>query len=306
MRMTGSRGRARWTRRGTVAPALALVLMSLYPAQPTARASDLKLPSLKGITTVVGSDMGWMNVRLPRDVDPWGTYEGSVDDQPAHDLRGNGRVIGFVLTEDNSEVPLGQGPTLVGHSIGKCMKRGCRARGFLVSWIFASNLAERDGKQVLPAGRYRLYLIADGAPVRMRLEFAGLKGKTRLSPQNRVQSKLKSLRPHVEGDAGESLYWAGTSSDLSGPGFALTVLWMEGDDLEGGVGTCIYEREPPPQEVAYVPPCPAADMSDPNLISADDAEVGYFGLTLPAGMGVWRTVPETPERAGALALWMRL
>lgn len=289
---------------------LALVVCvpgTVLSSQAASAAANSRPPALRGVTTIVGSDTGWAKVRLPRDVDPFGNYEGQVVERPGYDLRGNGRVIGFVLTAERGREELGEGPTLFGWSIGRCMRPACQARGFLTSWVFTRNLPREDGKEILPAGDYRLYLIADGAPVRIRMELAGLKGRGTIAPTRHASAELTSLRPLAAKKGDDTVYWGGTSSALSGSGFALAELWMDGDEVEDGVGSCIYEtREPPDGDAAYMPPCPLADVSDVNLVNAQNNEVGYFAWSeLPRGMGLWRTASSEPERVGAVTLWLK-
>lgn len=285
--------------------AAATLLLGILPPSQASQPHP-KAPALAGVTTIIGNKTAVQEVRLTSPVDPAGNYEGPVDKIPGYDLRGDGRIVGFVLTQVSKDFPLGQGPTLYGWSLGRCMQRGCEAKGFLMSWVFWENTVSRGGKDVLPKGTYRLYLIADGAPARIRLELDGLRGRRTITPHQPANSEIRSMEPQVREDGAETLYWTGARSEFEpGGGFSVAELWVDGPDVQGAAGSCTYtDTSPPPEDVAYVPPCPTADLFDANMIDADYNEVGFFDLSLPQAMGLWRTVPQEPTRAGAVAFWL--
>lgn len=285
-----------------------LMLLGLLPAvllAPPAQAR-WRPPKLAGLTRVHGTGTGWMPVRLPRDVEPFPAPDQGPPPPPIT-FSGNGRVIGFVMTRVIDGKASADGPALFGWRLGHCTERGCEYRGPGVAYAYSWRPEDRDGgRQVLPKGRYRLYLIADGAPTRIRIPFPGLDGETTVRPRRAATADLTALEPLSNEDENGTMYWAGKNAELTGEGFALAMLWMDGEDVDGQAGSCIYEdRSPPPGDTAYMPPCPTANVTDANFVDADSNEVGYFGPgTLPLGMGLWRSA-EKVDRAGAITLWLR-
>lgn len=279
----------------------------LVPGQP-ATASKRRM-DLGGVTWITADRSSSMKVRLPADVDPNGNYEGPIDPQPGYQMGGRGRVVGFVLTKEEPGTPLGEGPTLYGWRLGRCMRPGCRMRGFGITWVFYKHSQRRHGKDILPAGNYRLYVIADGARARFRLELSGLTGEVRVRPNRPIENfRLYSLRPQLAYSGDDRVYWAGRSSPMKGRGFSLSALWIDDRNVEGAGGSCTYmDTTPPPSEAAYVPPCPLADETNPNFVNADYNEIGFFHLgELAKGMGLWHTINDPARNAGAIALWMKL
>ncbi|HYO60916.1 MAG TPA: hypothetical protein VEU29_03350 [Actinomycetota bacterium] len=262
---------------------------------------------LGGVTKIVGDGSAWMRIRLTTDVDPHAKDE----DQPATRLpfriRGDGRLVAAVLTQEAQPGELGSGPSLTIWSLGRCAERACETSGFRTSWMFSQNLVESDGRQVLPAGDYRLYFIADGAPARVRIDLADLSGYKRLSPSRPVQSELRTLAPlSVEDEEEGSVYYGGRHAPFEGSGFALAGLWLDGEGSDTQAGSCIYEtRTPPPGQTAFAPPCPAADVSSLSFASSDYNEIGYFSVgALPLAMGLWRKAAETTQQAGGVTVWV--
>ena len=284
-------------RLGLAALAGIALVIGVLPTGHAAREKS-QPPALTALTTITGNRTVSQTVRLPTAV--------HLREASLRGIRGDGRIVGFILSKIDQGTPLGKGPTLFGWRLGRCMKKGCAAKGFTLSWLLWENAESRDGEDILPRGRYRLFLIADGGPARVKLQLGGLQGERTISPENPVESSMISLRPKVRHEGGESLYWTGTASELKGPGFALSELWVDGPQVQGSAGTCIYTKtSPPPDNLAYVPPCPTADLFDANVISADHNEIGFYDFGLPRAMGLWRTVPQEPKRAGAVALWLK-
>lgn len=299
------------TRKSTCSMAAVVLTITLLQgvAGPLAPAAASVRPRhrLGGVTKVVGDGSAWMRVRLTADVDP----NAKDEDQPATRLpfriTGDGRVVAAVLTQEVASGEIGSGPSMYVWSLGRCAERACETTGFRTTWLFSENLVESDGRQVLPAGNYRLYLVADGAPARVRIDLADLSGYRRLSPSRPVQSELRTLAPLSAEDEEGSVYYGGRRAPSEGSGFALAGLWLDGEGSDTQAGSCIYEtRTPPPGQTAFAPPCPAADVSTLSFASGDYNEVGYFSLgSFPQAMGLWRKAAETTQKAGGVTVWMK-
>jgi hypothetical protein len=278
-------------------------------AGPIAPASASVRPRhrLAGVTKIVGDGSAWMRVRLTKDIDP----HAQDPDRPAGRLpaqiTGDGRVVAAVLTRGVASGEIGSGPSIYLWSLGRCAERACATSGFRTTWLFSQNLAEAaDGRRVLPAGNYRLYLVADGAPARVRIDFPELSGRRKLSPSRPVRDELHTVEPLSAEDEEGNVYYGGAHAPFDGPGFALGGLWLDGEGSDTQAGSCVYEtRMPPPGDAAFAPPCPTADVSTISFASGDYNEVGYVGLgVLPLAMGLWRKAADTTRNAGGLTLWL--
>ena len=263
---------------------------------------------LRGVTTFVARRPGSANVYLPKDVDV--TPQGSgVDKQPPYDFTGNGRLIAVFITQFDDDTPLGDGASLLAWSDRRCLKKGCKARGFLFNnAITFGPLERRHGKVYLPMGDYKVFYVADGARTKFRMELRGLKGKTTIRPRGAMTSRLKSLRPSSETVGDEQTYYGGRSTNLSGRGLTLLGFWMvgEAETVRGEAGYCVYD-ERPDDAMSFMPPCPLADDSQTFPQNAGSTEFTRYngpGLTIEQGLGAHYTTPTTLKKAGGVTLWI--
>jgi hypothetical protein len=270
--------------------------------------SGTRLPRLRAVTKFVGRHPGSAHVYLPKDVDVTVGGGGDVDKQPPYDFRGNGRVIAFLLTQVDDDTPLGDGASLLAWSWGRCSKRACKARGFLINnAVTFGPLEERDDKRYLPAGKYEVFYVADGARTSFRLELEGLKGKRKIHPHGSITSELKTIKSESTTADDEHTYWGGRSTDLAGRGLSLLGFWMVGEDetVMGEAGYCVYE-EKPDGVMPYMPPCPLADDGQTIPVDAGSAEFSRYtaSLTIDQGMGAYYTTTTDLKKAGGADLWI--
>lgn len=258
-----------------------------------------RVPVLRGHTTVTADSTTFTTVRLPRDVEGFEEIETT--------LHGRGRVRGLVLTEVAEN--FSDAATYVTVAPGYCTTPGCGdEENEYGGWSF---LLYRGG--VLPAGTYRLFVIADGAPQRVELRIEGLRGRTSITPKNPALVDLDSFRHHPISTPDGPVWMGGGFSELGGPsrGFALLEMWGYSDvpaPRPYTWGTCVYwEREHPAPDRAFAPTCPGSEQPQTHFV---DAARGYVAaLTafgdLPYGMGGYSVVPLT-SRHGGVGLWMPL
>lgn len=206
-------------------------------------------PALAGVTVVSGSRTGSVFVSVPQ--------AASVSIQPsAKSIAGNGRAAGALL------VAVDPGPkkrtTYALTRIAFCAAAGC-VTDKTRSAEFAFYDGDYDDEELrVPAGRYVLYVIADGAPVSVTMKFRGLAGSTRITPTGPADFGVGPPPVAItEGTTG-AVYSAGKATDMSGPGsFSLSALRIASDNWAAGpVTTCLYDRKPP-QTVGFGPGCPA-------------------------------------------------
>jgi hypothetical protein len=166
------------------------LLLSAAPAVAHAAAT----PRLARMTTITGSRSTSTAVVLPHGATV------RVDRPTAHSdnvtVTGNGRVAGFDLRSENgSATP----PHLFGVLTNGCYTARCTQREHIVSTVaagFASKPVGSLTQYTLPAGRYRLILIADGAPVTVRLRLDGLTGSATIRPAATASVKWQPLKPN--------------------------------------------------------------------------------------------------------------
>ncbi|HVF06008.1 MAG TPA: hypothetical protein VNA20_14295 [Frankiaceae bacterium] len=143
-------------------------------AMPSAGASPSRPAAvvLRGPVTLTGSDSYVRDVVLPRAV----TFQEQTWNTTWSITASRGRFAGYVLRR------VGTDDDQVAFALkrGYCLSRAC----VHPSWVPFANGCVCGGRtpssavRVLPAGRYRLHLIADGAPVTVKITFPGLTGRS--------------------------------------------------------------------------------------------------------------------------------
>lgn len=259
---------------------------------------------LGGITVIHGSRPATALVELPEDVDLDATYNGPVDKQPGVIHKGDGRIVAFVLTSARPDES-GFRATYASWRVGRCLKKGCTAAR---DWALINVVDNLDGR-LLPAGKYRLHFIADGAPAQVRLELPGLSDKVDLYPRGPITASVETLQPTLLDGAGEALFSGGATTKLSGNGFSALSMWVDGDGeaAKGQMGQCIHKDAPPEDRLAYSPACVGADDKDTQELRAytNDASWWEPDLRLWQGVAGWYATNSAVKRAGAIALWIK-
>jgi hypothetical protein len=286
-------------------PAIVLIAAIVVPGQGVARPASSKtaIPALAGTTVIVGSESAWTRVRVPRAFH-W-------DDVISATISGDGRGLGFVLVKEvNGAIP--KSPKAIdGIRFGDCFEEACAMR----SPIEEAGIGAAGRGDVWPAGIYRLYLIADGAPVRVTMEFPQLDGKTTIAPRIPANAVVQSLTPRVP--TTPLFYSAGDLAPFKGQGF----LWFSQTLEVPGSGTaaydwCIYHDEAPPvQATAYLPAdCPGGWHNGyrPTVREYDDPgedwlgyEVAVYMHRLPAAVGAWYSTTSPVKVGGVAAIWLK-
>ena len=154
-----------------LAAALATVLA--VGVMPSAGASSRPpAVTLGGSVTLSGSGSYVREVVLPRPV----TFQEQTWHETWRITAPRGRFAGYALRPKASEV---EGVAFA-LTRGYCLTRACARPPWVSSYgngCLCNLAGPTPGVVTLPAGRYRLYLIADGAPVTVTLKFPGLTGK---------------------------------------------------------------------------------------------------------------------------------
>lgn len=277
-----------------VAGALGLAPMTASASPP------VPIPSLAGRTTVLASSTSVTTVRLPREIE--------MPRPNMISFHGRGRVRGFVLTQRGESMM--EAPTYFTVAPGYCGTPGCgRIEAPRGGWSFLTGTP--TGK--LPAGEYRLFVIADSADLRVELTIPELRGRTTISPSEPAAIDVDSFRTHPIATPDGTVYTGGGFSDMGGDtrGFALLQMWGHRDAPEPKAyawGTCIYrEREHPYRDHAFAPGCPGSKEPQVSYVGNDRGYSLVFTAfdTLPDGMGGHSVTPLN-TLAGGVGVWMPL
>lgn len=271
-----------------VAPSQAEMIVT--PATPDA-------VNLAGVTSFTTSRSGRWRLHVPRDV-------------ALKDLRvsygGNGRVVAFVVIEQGE--PLGTGALLGGYSVGRCHRRACEARS-PYKFKFTANVEGR-----LEAGRYLVYILADGAPVSLRLEVKSASGRIRARNPESVRAHIATLP--TSSTTTSNVYSAGGFAPPDHDSlFGLFGLWLDADaHAASAYGDCFYFRGDAfaSEETAFQPGCPTGDGFRRTFVGSDPTRPGEVSLVSArlstqapvAAIGGWYAAAATVSARGAVGAWM--
>lgn len=262
------------------AVAAALLALSTVLALPSTAAAPA-VPTLGATNEITGTAMGSKVVRLARTT----TFRG--EDFKSIKIKGAGRAVGMSLIQQGA--PAGQGVSLTGLLMTFCGKPGCTGDR---TTAFGSQRTAGDGTLTLPAGLYRLYLIADGKPTRVTFTMPGQTGSMSVhpdTPERLGPVDTKDVRRTTVGDA-EVLYASGTSIELESPAplavYAIQIPRSR-EWVHGRSGVCSYGSADPSPDLAYHPGCPTgteqAALGDtvvnPGIFELDKTYFFIFGLT---------------------------
>ncbi len=214
--------------------------------------------ALAGTTVIAGDRSASMPIRVTRSVHV---------DVSQIDVTGGGRIIGFLLHRDGSWA----GPGIEDIQFGQCAAPGCRHvwKHFTEQAVIHAPDADfSNSTGTLPVGRYHLYLVADGAPVRIVLRFRELAGSVTLTPTQPERTEIVQPIATTPPSLTPMLFAAGATHRI-GPygGIQEMILWKQvNNGLERSQhGVCGYDGQAPAQATgtsAYQAPC---DVNNPSL-----------------------------------------
>jgi hypothetical protein len=222
-----------------------LVTVVLAPAVVVPASAATRLPVVAGVTELRGSTAGMVRVRVDRPA----VLRDPLEPAFRNDLvaTGGGRFAGFALVADTPGLT---GLTIVGGRLPAASGAG--------NVTLALNGAEpnADGWAV-PAGTYRLYLLADGQPAVVRLRFHGLAGSIRLTPTSRRTLVVREPAPVADAAPARVVYTAGGDNPVPGQALYFHADYMRYEVAH--VATqymgCFY-RGKPEGPAPYAPGCP--------------------------------------------------
>ena len=308
--------------RASVRVCTALVVLTsaaVVGAAPQERASagSSEVVTLGRVNVIEGTASATINVVVPKKATFDLTLRPYRPEGPTRGMSvtGAGRAVGIALTPPPPVYGLlfGTPRFLVSGRFGECNEPGCDPGRDVVNFqqpfVFPGQ-AERT-RHTLSPGKYRLQLIADGAPVRIRLVLEGLKGRTHITPTAPGSVDLKTPTVRASYLGGPSYFAAGDTFAGGRRGVALSFLSVRGPKgpLYSSYGMCGFYRDEVdvPDSAAYGPQC----LARPGQIvtgSWNDARrfdvvfyQGYAQSDLPPtdlsrGHGVWFESPNPTSR----------
>lgn len=249
----------------SAAMALLAALLTAVALSPSPGATAT-VPELGARNTFTSDHSGYSVVTLPRDA----RWKWDIFEQTTLRVTGDGRAAGFLLVREGVKKPQG----IYAAAFRVCDEPGCSKgwSGWITRLIVPVGLKwpKKGTTFTLPAGRYRAYVIADGAPVTARLTLKDLQGNVRHSPDVPVDASV-GIQPAEE--PVKNVFTGGSDYQLQSRGAALFG-FVERHDLGTAhlYNDCLYSDTPGvPQEIAFTPLCEAAG-----------AEMGFgWGASLP-------------------------
>lgn len=245
---------------------------------------------LAGKTIIKGERSGVMSVRLPRPVH-FAPFPQPAYQRPRDVLRieGRGRFVGVMMRRQSAA---GKGLLQI-VAPGLCVRSGCSPvldfpdNYYGLAYPYERGPEGQEGASgVLPAGRYHLYLIADGAPATVILRFRGLAGKTVLTPRRPASVRMVKVEPDAQapsspppGSPAKDLIYSGgdTHRFESAGGAFMSAIWKwELSEREANlVGSCDYRGLPPVSPSGT--PYQMCDSGPPTLMTTTKETSRSFG-----------------------------
>ena len=238
---------------------------------------------LAGTTIVSASRPVAIRVDLPHAA----TLSLASIDSPDVRASGDGRFIGFVLRPANASAA--DGSALIGGQLNDCFAPACVPGTHIVDYLFPLGSLEPPqptNPYTIPAGNYDLYVVPDGAPATLTLQFGGLTGATEIEPD--VTATAADYSPAAtlpSPGTGPVLFNAGTAAPIGAPGGAfLVVNSVEATADVIAAGQCLYQ-DGPPVAGTYLPQCPGSDgagafeTSNVSNTSTSVTQAGAYGVT---------------------------
>jgi hypothetical protein len=179
---------------------------------------------------------------------------------PDISISGRGRVTGFALVETGVRDMFDR-KMVVAANLRFCDRARCATEEDPYFYMagFTDIAGEGNARRyVLPAGRYLLYAIADGGPVRVTLRLHGLTGDARITPKDRADAIVSTPASSLDEPNTRVGHSYGQTYNQNGDeALYVAAQRLRGDYWANGrFGVCTYEGEPPvPAPLAYTYPC---------------------------------------------------
>lgn len=242
---------------------------------PAAARSPAPRVTLGKVNVISGDHIGGIEVHIPRAV----TIEGDPFSNDDVSYSGKGRVVGIALVEDGP--PTRQAFEVISVRWAFCGSAACEPGDYVDELTTTSNW--RGKRWRIPAGDYRLYLIADGAPAEVTLRLGELEGRTALRPTARVAGRIAAPAATAAALPTDHLF-LGRAAPMNMPTAGLLI---DSDATDYGLGpsagsqgACFW-RGRGAEDVEHKVPGPHC------LNFAERGGWGYSTQTLGGGWATW-------------------
>lgn len=266
---------------------------TVQPAEPV---------ELCGLTIIRASTSQVIRVTLTEQVDTSKPGINPLGADGAFEVEGEGPFTGVVLTED---LPARDGRLVIA---GRAFRKPQPVNVF--STMGGARHPNFEG--TLPPGQYRLYILASGSPVTVKLKFPELPGRIELTPTTPNRFDVRSLQPRIWEEGERYLYSAGADGELHTNGLLFQSIWFKtSNHIAGDHGTCYYDG-PAPEPYPYTPAC-GGSYGGPH-VSVPPGSEGYPGgrslyRGYPPGtygQGAWYVSASEVQEVGAVVFWLDL
>lgn len=266
-------------RRAATLSAVCLAL-AVSPAA-SAATTPAHPPQLGAVTEVVGSRTSSERVRLLR---PAHLDRAAL--KAAVTITGAGRARGVALVREGDDAF--KRPLLFYVTTSFCGEPGCGPDEDPPATSATRDDTAGDGVLRLPAGMYRLYLIADRDPLKVTLRLPGQRGKSTIRPTTPAGPGpiVPSNGVDVSPGGAPLAYSGGVDVETRGSE-SLGIFAMDARKTKqwayGIVGFCDYPSSPP-DPVGYAPGCPTAPFHtrvhdgviNPGVVQFDRSYTGLY------------------------------
>jgi hypothetical protein len=267
--------------------AVGLVAIPLLPNSASAA------PTLVGTTSIAGDRTGYSRVELTKPLKPF-----SHNDKPRIRLEGGGAILGIVLRTEHAIDNK--------HTTLEILRVDRQNQGSPILYSVG------NGEDGLPAGAYRLYLIAE-RPGRVTLEFPSLReGELSLAPAVHTPFDAGPLPRRTWPVPGTTPF--GRTGEVVSDGMVFSRAIVDDAPPGSRLETCFYanDEEDAAGDRAYGPGCPGGRMGYTQTATST-GDIGHWAMTSansPGRIGHGGNVTTAadaiaePVALNTFAMWM--
>ena len=272
-----------------------VLLVALVGAPASAGGQVGPTVVLGGVSVFTASQTSSVLVRIPSGVE--------LKDLKVS-YKGRGRATGFIMRKLGRYEQEGYRPVYEDVAIRTCSERAC-GTGQRVASPWCLNCSRKS----LP-GVWKLYVVADGAPVTVTFKIEGADGRVSSQPSTEVRGQIKTLPVRLESGEGNHVYAAGGFSSLKRTDYGKVGMWALGDPHAAtAADACLYYgKQRFPDDVAWGPGCSLIADSYPVVRATPAGQGGVIYTSSaydnPRGLGAWYSTASTVQSHGAVAFWI--
>jgi hypothetical protein len=282
-----------------------LVVGALIVSAGASFAEARPLPrALGAINVISGSQSSSMLVRLRAPA----TLRQPEFSKTSVATEGSGDLVGFALAQE---------PFDFDKSAAVIAARMPSKSGGSPILSLGFRLRESSKGYHLPAGTYRLYLLADGPAAKVTFQLKGVTGTQNLRPSKPAEAVIKTpnIRPSAEI---QNVYTGGADYRLSNSGILFNHLSVTHEAHAASVSQFCYSAgapEPAENPAPYAPGCPSTNQkaiftTPATYVTTSPSEVDFYSGALASagewGQGFSYESGGIVDSIGFAALWLEL